>query len=463
MPLLRNVVESFQRRPELLTQVLLPKESKSEKFVKMLESKFPPIPVSYVQEELDVLVSRYREMHKENDWESAKLGDLKKLTWAFSVEEVSFIEDELFLKRYLMEVSTLRSFALFLSVIKGYLRCFEVQKKGVDILGGFIRKELKSDWVSSWKKKGFWLDMDKNFNLFDNKKAIDTVLSIWKKEKKLSFLIGLSAYKVFTPHGFVKCCLERILLDFPSLIKSYEPIEREEFCYDLIRELESLPKDFLCIEQLEATALLMPWIKDSPTDEFREYIMDRLIRSLKDPRIYDSGWLHVNETAKQVFLRWLNKQALEMFLQVVDHTTSVDQWDARRDFWSGYEEAGYVEEAWVAFGPDGAKYAKTRYGKDIQFAILGSGDGSFQDDHAVLILRIGSVLVADWNHNGACHIWSHDIDAPKLYQNRYLVRELRDNHDERRVHLGDWMSKVANYIYRETGIRHPRAKRGYYR
>src|SRR5207253_11110998 len=49
-------------------------------------------------------------------------------------------------------------------------------------------------------------------------------------------------------------------------------------------------------------------------------------------------------------------------------------------------------------------------------------------DHCVLLLRIGTAVIAEWSHNGTCRVWlENDKYCPKFYRNQYSRAELRSN------------------------------------
>ena len=166
----------------------------------------------------------------------------------------------------------------------------------------------------------------------------------------------------------------------------------------------------------------------------------------------------MNNDAKSVMRRWLTKASLEQFLDVVDRTAQSHMWAARRKFWFAYYENKFMVEAWVAFAADGARLArelaKERDNPAIKnFGTLNRSAGVVKE-HAVLIMKIGDLVVADWSHNGKCHIWlPEDENAPKLYKRSYDRDELICGSSWDKKHLGAWQLEVHAYIQHNTGIR----------
>jgi hypothetical protein len=200
-----------------------------------------------------------------------------------------------------------------------------------------------------------------------------------------------------------------------------------------------------------AEAMLLPWVDRQPPDEVRTFIEGHLLSLLHDPRIERSRWVDVDEEAKRVMRRWLTRASLEQFLDVVDRTAQSHMWAARRRFWGAYYEHKYMLEAWVAFAREGAELAAEKENPAIEnFGVLAS---SAKSNHAVLIMQIGELTVADWSHSGKCHIWlSKNPSAPKLYRS-YSRDELINDSDFEKKHGGQWQLEVHDFIRRHTGIR----------
>ena len=132
-------------------------------------------------------------------------------------------------------------------------------------------------------------------------------------------------------------------------------------------------------------------------------------------------------------------------------------WPARRKFWGAYYEHEYMREAWVAFAREGADLAKSLAAEKENPAIGNFGvlaaSANVQRNHAVLIMQISELTVADWSHSGKCHIWlSENPSSPKLYRS-YSRDELINDSDFEKKHGGQWQLEVHDFIRRHTGIR----------
>ena len=132
-------------------------------------------------------------------------------------------------------------------------------------------------------------------------------------------------------------------------------------------------------------------------------------------------------------------------------------WSSRRKFWSAYYDKGYIEEAWVVFGRRGAAIARYTPGTPDWHAIISFGtfigDSTGDQRQAVLLMKLGSLIIADWSHNGCCHIWlPSNNNAPKLFKREYFRSDLTIGSDFEQPHVKLWQTEIHNYIRANTGF-----------
>lgn len=213
--------------------------------------------------------------------------------------------------------------------------------------------------------------------------------------------------------------------------------------------------------QILSETLLLPFAEKDPPEDLKTTILEMVIERVGDPRTQPHKWVQMPEAAR-VARRWLSRLALRQFLEIVDETAMRQHWDYRRAFWTAFYDKGVVEEAWVAFGPDGAVRARRAFGDKANFGTLKSGSWKpVESGHAVLLLRIGDFTVVDWSHNGRCIIWpSTNPDCPKLYQESYVSGDLAPRFAPsggmEKTHSAaaayGWQKDVAGFIRKNTGI-----------
>lgn len=234
------------------------------------------------------------------------------------------------------------------------------------------------------------------------------------------------------------------------------------------------------IDALLALALLAPWVSSTPPAEHQQRVTTLLTSRVGDPRrdadgkwkalaaqLRDDGIEAPFEEAFAILRRWLVQATVREFFAIVAKTTDRrDQWKDRTDFWLGYLDAGYIADAWFAFGSQAEREAR-RFMKDqsMGFARI-EGQGASANQSA-LLMTIGDVRIAEWSDNGSCRFWpASRPKAPPMYERVYYARVLRTMDAERGYdpipHMGTtWQYRFAKRIYDRAGIEHPSYGRGW--
>ncbi|RWD54157.1 MAG: hypothetical protein EOS75_23385 [Mesorhizobium sp.] len=222
-------------------------------------------------------------------------------------------------------------------------------------------------------------------------------------------------------------------------------------------------------------ALLRPFVNKGADLNVQDQFLALIVKAFDDPRLRPTNWVSLPH--KDLVLGWLTRQSLRQFLDVVDATT-VDfdakrMWKYRRAFWEGmynfYRKEGFSVETWVAFGAQGQREAKRIFG-NAGFATLSTDGKPVSSDHAVLLFKVADCVIADWNHNGKCHIWSsaRQQSAPTFYNRNYGSNDVQifvgQGHHETSTELTwghggsdtySWQRKLADRLAKIVGKRVP--------
>ena len=165
-----------------------------------------------------------------------------------------------------------------------------------------------------------------------------------------------------------------------------------------------------------------------------------------------------------MIMRWLVHTTLEDFFRVVRDGSRQDNdanrmWPYREAFWRAYLNKGVITDAWVVLGYAIAKNASAFLeGQRNSYGKLDSGQG-IKPFHAVLILRIGDLVITEWNHMGKYRLWHADNEhAPKFYcsTGAYSRADLTTSPDFDGSHMGAnngrWQGQLAAWIQEWTGV-----------
>ncbi|MBF0093860.1 MAG: hypothetical protein HQL34_04870, partial [Alphaproteobacteria bacterium] len=397
--------------------------------------------------------------------ETGKWGIVGTRDWRFASECLSMgqdplVRDEQFVEAYLAALRYSASLPAFRRLVRYYLMNFDPSLPAFRRIGTFLAEHAADC--------GSWGEQNTKLRVFDAdegpRRLAEAAMAAGKDVRtaleNIGFTGSLAAAR-FAGAAFVSAChkVGKSMETLPQPVTedlhrlANWAVTNGAFVYGGVPQAKSAL----------ARAMLLPWSKKTPSDNVREFVLGFMLGLFKDPRLSRATWIGIADDARSVMLRWLTKASLEQFLGVVDEVVAPERkhmWDARRKFWRAYYDREHMREAWVVFGRRGIGYARRLAdrkehpdAKDLGFGSF--APGSVQDQtQAVLIMRIGSLIVADWSHNGYCHIWHEDDEhAPSLYRQTYTKVELTMSSVFEKKHMGRWQNDVYDFIHRETGVR----------
>lgn len=315
---------------------------------------------------------------------------------------------------------------------------------------------------------GPWGQVHQAFQLFDLSNGprllAEAVIAQDKPASDILKAAGLGA--ISAQSGYAKAITDA-LLDQLAQDRGTDHLTRLERIqrYALTAEGHPLYAD---LRPKLVEALLRPFGTGKVEKAIRDLFLKIVLALMGDPRLKPGNWSFVPSALRELVQRWLTEQSLRQFLDIVDRTADDGMWPYRRAFWESVFDRGLIDDAWVAFGPDGQRLARASFGKSAEFAVLAAEGRQVEAGHAVLLLRIGNGIVADWSHNGKCNIWSSadSSTAPKLFKKSYGSDEIRihkgtGNYETEALmslmHMSsstyNWQGKVAERLRKMTGIR----------
>jgi hypothetical protein len=198
-----------------------------------------------------------------------------------------------------------------------------------------------------------------------------------------------------------------------------------------------------------ARGLLRPWIDGpAPSEEIRMRVQRALLDRLGDPRVPGGAgrWAQVDPQAVALFKSWLARASLEAFFAIIRQFALDHQWRYRERFWKACLARGAIADVWLALAHEVADAA--RVVQDLRGA-YGELSGGVEATHAVILMRIGPLVLCEWSHNGKLRAWPVDWrHAPRLGLRAYTGYELKTD------------SLVFPGGSREDGLRHAGSESG---
>ena len=215
--------------------------------------------------------------------------------------------------------------------------------------------------------------------------------------------------------------------------------------------------------QLIVKTLLNPFEYKEPEKSIKTIITQFLDQYIGDPRFSSEKWISIpNE--KDIFLRWKIGETIKDFLDLLTYTAKRDpnvdrMWHYRKKFIESYWENSHITGAWIILGKEAYKdRSKFLSEKSDNYGRIIKGANSL---HSVLIYKIDTLIISEWNYNGKVRIWNEgNKNTPVFYKKEYLRKDLINNPDEEIIHSSAekyyWQKKLSDYICEYTGISCPK-------
>ena len=202
------------------------------------------------------------------------------------------------------------------------------------------------------------------------------------------------------------------------------------------------------------------------SEHLRQPVQSYALRKWGDPRITggDNRWRNISDEARQIFTRWITKEDLLFFFEVVAKACNDQKFAYRKAFWLAYLE--HISFCRPVLRRN-AEYLfrnnpqTPQYYRDRRPATLKGGN---RDQHA-FIIQMGDYTFVELSTAGACYVY-HNANLPfELGDSEYHMSELRNQEQDvhRVIHQNSenyyWQEKFAEWMKRELGIKPLRSYR----
>lgn len=267
--------------------------------------------------------------------------------------------------------------------------------------------------------------------------------------------------------GFLKSGIRSVLPEYENwLARGEMPFRHLHRLLSLLEKDGDLCFDDRVMRAELARALLRPFTRMPPQPDAKRELQAFFLRHFRDPRL-PSGrhrWSDVPGDAKRVMIKWLVEQGLADFFALVEESAYDHHWRYREAFWKAFLDDGLIDDIWFVLGAK-AKAMLRNISSDPDAMATTAQLRRAKSDQSVLLMRIRGVTVAEWSHDGSCHLWLDGVaGAPALYRLRYSASEMRRSYPYERVAgahsqrhdgspSGRWQRAVATWLHDNTGIR----------
>jgi hypothetical protein len=426
----------------------LPAQLKCQQSLVRIEQRFDRVR-SLAAHDVAALLTKLRRVATTGDWETVTGRDLRFAASCLFEQADRLADDQVFLTAYLGALRSRPTRSGTRRLIHTYCANYSDTHRGIRIIGEFLSEAVQR-WDWNWRHRHL------QFRIFDPQKAPAILARTTDDVEQPRQELAKAGLETQLAAGGLGVAAFRLALEEIRRRLTQNPrLEEVERAIAWTQSSDGRPY-YLYEAKALIECLLLPWVQaDPPTEHVKRRIQEFLLQHFSDPRTSGERWATVAPNARQVIMRWLAHGSLEMFMRVVDRVAQPQQWEFRRAFWKAYIDRNVVADSWVCFGSDGARLARQIVRemdgeKTLEFGVLKGASR----DQAVLLLRIGDLVVADWNQNGSMRIWRvGENDAPHLYQPTYSASDLRLPCAFDTRHQGPWQIKAAGFIRQRTGIR----------
>ena len=181
--------------------------------------------------------------------------------------------------------------------------------------------------------------------------------------------------------------------------------------------------------------------------DIKKKATDIFYNLLGDPRFGKKAhkWVAVSDNARQIFVRWLAEDDLELFFKIIDETAVDSMWRYRKKFWEAY--LPYISNTWLFLGKDAQYYAENVYDSQKSHGKLKGGTSN----QSVFVFQIGKFMFSEWSHNGKLRVKKMRQTDSLFGKSQIEKSEINEDYwHEEWQHAWpakySWQSNVSNWI-----------------
>lgn len=208
----------------------------------------------------------------------------------------------------------------------------------------------------------------------------------------------------------------------------------------------------------EAASLWIPKADGHGSGEVRNRLQRFFLKHLGDPRWPGERvrWTGVSEEARRIITRWLAREDITVFFEILSRAVDHRTWEYRREFWTAY--LPHIDATWVVLSPDVEAVIGPQVRERIASGACGEFTGSNQRRSMLAIEMKGWVFV-EWTHAGSCRGWPKQEFPLVLGEKTYRISQVTGILPTYRVrvkHHGSenyrWQAQFSEWLHRNLGL-----------
>ena len=374
------------------------------------------------------------------------LSRVRKLAWTLTYSENGLprIVDVPQLHDALQLIEDHFSISALLGVFDALLQTWDRPNSGT--LRTFIRKHLtdydgRRKFVQKLKANSAWY--------CEANSATQLATNLLRSQIKLS---DVWSYLELSDHTHHYPYFGAVAISYASINRPRDPVA----VADVVEFAEKHNNDKTSRAILSK---LIEQLGHNASENLRQPVQSYALRKWQDPRIAggDIRWRGVSTEARQIFTRWITKEDLRFFFDVVAKACNDHKFAYRKAFWLAYlEHISFCRpilrrDAEYLFINDSQvlKYYQARRPATLT--------GSGRDQHA-FVMQMGNHTFVEFSTGGACYVYDKANCPFSLSDSDYHMRELRDQWlvKHRVIHRDSerysWQNRFSKWIEWELNI-----------
>ncbi len=200
----------------------------------------------------------------------------------------------------------------------------------------------------------------------------------------------------------------------------------------------------------DIASAIIPEVDEDGNQGYKDILKNKLYNVLGDPRYSQTlyKWNSVKPEARQIFLTWLNKDALDLFFKIIlDNAKGTEKENAvryRLAFWKAYLPS--MGSTWVMLGSEARRKAmRLTQNKMLSYGHINSRDT------CVFMFSIGNFTFVEMDY-GALRIWDNG-KCPMTFGQKYaFLNDIKSDYYllKNFHHLSpstySWQNKVGYWV-----------------